>query len=191
LKVELASEKTGIVHGADGTRFLGYDIKIVTDSNRVVRTRGGKRRSMMRGVVTLEWPMERALKFACERGYIDNIEDCRTRPRCPLMNLTEEEIFRRYIQELRGVSSYYSRAKNWRYVGNRLHWLCKDSLIKTLASKGRTHRTRTYSRLRKGDAIGIQLENKVLSLFSPKAWKRYKTDNPDLKPKGSIPDLHG
>lgn len=187
LKVELAAEKTGIVHGSEGTRFLGYDIKIVTNPHHVVRTRGGLRRSMLTGVVTLEWPMELALKFAWERGYIDNIQNRRTRPRTPLLNLTEEEIIRRYIQELRGVSSYYSRAKNWRYVGNQLHWLCKDSLVKTLSSKNRIQRTQTYSRMKMGDAIGIQLEHKVLALFSPKAWKRYRTDDPDRKPQGSVP----
>ena len=188
LKVELATDKTGIVHGSEGTRFLGYDVKVVTDSNHVAWTRGGfTRRSMMRGVVTLEWPMELALKFAWERGYIDNLQNRRTQPRTPLMNLTEEEILRRYIQELRGVSSYYSRAKNWKYVGNHLHWLCQDSLVKTLASKNRTQRTKTYSRTKMGDAIGIQLEQKILALFSPKAWKRYKTDDPDRKPQGSIP----
>lgn len=187
LKVELAADKTGIVNGSEGTRFLGYDIRIKTDPTHVVRTRGGKRRSGLVGTATLEWPMELALKFAWERGYIDNLQNRRTRPRTPLINLTEEEILRRYIQELRGVANYYSRAKNWKYVGNHLHWLCKDSLVKTLASKNRTQRTKTYSRMKMGDTIGIPLEHKVLQLFSPKAWKRYKTDDPDRKPQGSIP----
>jgi hypothetical protein len=123
-----------------------------------------------------------ALRFACERGYIDNVANRRTRPRTPLLHLTEEEIIQRYVQELRGVSNYYSRAKNWRHVGNLLHWLCKDSLVKTLASKRRTGRTRTYARVKMGDAIGIRNGAKVLQLLSPKRWKRYKTDNPDRKP---------
>ena len=187
LKVELAAEKTGIVHASEGSRFLGYDIKVVTDTRRVRRTRGGTRRTMMSGIATLEWPMQRALRFACERGYIDNAANRRTRPRTPLLHLTEEEIAKRYIQELRGVSNYYSRAKNWRYVGNLLHWWCKDSLVKTLASKRRARRTRTYARLKMDDAIGIRDGAKVLQLLSPKRWKRYKTDNPDRKPQGSIP----
>lgn len=187
LKVELATDKTGIVHGSEGTRFLGYDIKIVTNPNRVVKTRGGLRRSMMVGTVNLQWPMEQATKFAWERGYIDNIQNRRTRPRTPLLNLSEEEIFRRYIQELRGVSNYYSRAKNWRHVGNFLHWLCKDSLVKTLASKNRTQRTKTYSRLRMGNSIAIQSGSTALALLPPTEWKRYHAENPDRKPKGSIP----
>lgn len=187
LKVELAAEKTGVVHATEGSRFLGYDIKIVTSAERVRRTRGGTRRTMMLGVATLEWPMERALRFACERGYIDNAANRRTRPRTPLLHLTEEEIVQRYIQEMRGVSNYYSRAKNWLRVGNLLHWLCKDSLVKTLASKHRAKRTRTYARLKMGDAIGISTGKKDLQLLPPKLWKRYKADNPDLKPQGSIP----
>lgn len=187
LKVELAPDKTGIVHGSEGTRFLGYDVKIVTNPNRVVKTRGGLRRSMLVGVATLEWPMELATKFAWERGYIDNIQNRRTRPRTPLLNLSEEEIFRRYIQELRGVSNYYSRAKNWRHAGNFLHWLCKDSLVKTLASKSRTQRTHTYSRLRIGNTIAIQSGDKTLALLPPTEWKRYQAEYPDRKPQGSIP----
>lgn len=190
LKVELSEEKTGIVHGADGTRFLGYDIKIVTNPNHVRRTRGGTRRTMMMGNATLEWPMELALKFAWERGYIDNLQHRKTRPRTPLLNLTEEEIVRRYIQELRGVSNYYSRASNWRHVGNHLHWLCKDSMVKTLASKNRAKRTLTYSRLRMGDAVGIPLGDKTLQLLPPKMWKRYRAETPDWKPRGSIPSFN-
>ena len=188
LKVELAAEKTGVIHASDGTRFLGYDIKVVTSAKRIRRTRGGgTRRTMMGGIATLEWPMERATEFALERGYINNIQHRRTRPRTPLLDLADEEIFRRYVQELRGVSSYYSRASNWRYVGNHLHWLCKDSLVKTLASKHKAKRTHTYAALKMGDAIGIQDGNKVLKLLPPGRWRRYKTENPDRKPKGSVP----
>ena len=103
------------------------------------------------------------------------------------MNLTEEEIVRRYVQELRGVSNYYSRAKNWKHVGNHLHWLCKDSLAKTLASKNRTKRTRTYGRMRVGRGFGIQTGDKTVALLPPKEWRRYTAKDPDRKPKGSVP----
>ncbi|MDP0495653.1 MAG: group II intron reverse transcriptase/maturase, partial [Verrucomicrobiota bacterium JB024] len=131
LKVELAEEKTGIVNSSEDTRFLGYDLKVITDKHRVVKSRGGSRRSMLVGVATLEWPMQSAVKFAWERGYIDNIQDHKTRPRTNLLELSEEKIIRRYIQELRGVSNYYSRARNWKHVGNLLHWWCQDSLART------------------------------------------------------------
>lgn len=36
LKVELAAEKTGVVHATEGSRFLGYDIKIVSSANEFV-----------------------------------------------------------------------------------------------------------------------------------------------------------
>lgn len=191
LKVELADDKTGIVHATEGTRFLGYDIKIVSSPNRVRRTRGGTRRSMMVGVATLEWPMERALKFAWERGYIDDLQHRKPRSRTPLLHLSEEEIIRRYIQELRGVSSYYSRAKNWRHVGNQLHWLCKDSLVRTLAAKNRAKRTDTYTRLKMGNSLGISRDEKAILLLPPARWKRYRPEHPDWKPQGSVPSFQG
>jgi RNA-directed DNA polymerase len=145
LKVELAPEKTRVVHASEGSRFLGYDIKTVSDPNRIVRRNGAERRSMMGEHTTLEWPMERVLKFACEHGYINNIQECRITPRLPIMNLNTMQIVQRYIQELRGVSNYYSLARNWKHAGGRLHWWCKASLAKTLAGKMRTKGTK-YSR---------------------------------------------
>jgi hypothetical protein len=187
LKVELAAEKTGVVHGSKGSRFLGYDIKIVTSPNRVVKTRGGTRRTMMRGIATLEWPMESVIKFAWERGYIDNIQDRKTRPRLPLLHLSEEEIITRYVQELRGVSNYYSRSKNWRHVGNRLHWLCKDSLARTLGKKNRTKRTLTYARYKMDDTFGVFNGKKFVALTPPKMWRRTQSYYADEKPRASVP----
>lgn len=189
LKLELAPEKTGIAHASEGSRFLGHDIMIITCPDRIVKVRGGLRRSMLAGVAVLKWPMERALKFAWERGYIDNIQDRKVRPRTNLLHLPEEEIIRRYVQELRGVSNYYSRTKNWRHVGNYLHWLCKDSLARTLGQKNRTKRTLTYARYRMGDAFGVQNGDTLMRLLSVKDWKRYKSENPDRKPHGSIPSF--
>ena len=187
LKVELSPEKTGVVHASEGTRFLGYDIKLVNNPDRVVKTRGGTRRSLMAGIATLEWPMERVLRFACERGYIANEKSLKAIPRKTLSNLSEEEILLRYIQELRGVSNYYSCAKNWRHAGGKLHWLCKASLMKTLAYKARCHHTQMYARLNSEDVVSMRSGKKVLELLPPKLWKRYNNENPDRKPSGSIP----
>lgn len=189
LKMELAPEKTGIVHGSEGTRFLGYDIKLKIAPDRVVKTKHGVRRTMSIGTTWLEWPMESALKFAWERGYITDIQTCRTRSRSPLLNLTEEEIIQRHIQELRGVSNYYSRAKNWKHVGGRLRWFCQDSLVRTLAAKNRTKRTTTYARMNKGKTAVFRTYGKALATTT--VWKPHKASHPDQKPKWSIPDLHG
>ena len=189
LKMELAPEKTGIVHGSEGTRFLGYDIKMKSAPNRLVKAKLGVKRTMSGGTATLEWPMESALKFAWERGYITDIQKRTTRPRLPLQNLTEKEIVQRYIQELRGVINYYSLAKNWKHVGGRLRWLCQDSLVRTLASKSRTKRTTIYARMKCGHAAVFRTTGKILATTT--VWKQYKGYHPDQKPQGSIPNLHG
>lgn len=187
LKVELSPEKTGVVHASEGTRFLGYDIKMVSNTKHVVRTRGGTRRSMMSGLATLEWPMERALKFACEHGYIANEKSLKAIPRATLTSLSEEEILLRYIQELRGVRNYYySLSKNWKYAGGRLHWLCKASLMKTLAYKANCHHTQMYARLNSGNVVSMRSGKKVLELLPPKLWKRCNNENPDRKPNCCI-----
>jgi hypothetical protein len=90
---------------------------------------------------------------------------------------------------LRGVSNYYSRAANWRHVGNQLHWWCKDSLVKTIAYKAKERRAKTYARLKQGDALGINCDGQVLRLLPVTHWKRYKSPDPDRKPQGSIPDF--
>jgi hypothetical protein len=87
------------------------------------------------------------------------------------------------------VSNYYSRSKNWRHVGNYLHWLCKDSLVRTLGKKNRTKRTLTYARYKMGDALGVQKGDTPMQLLPPKGWKRYKSENPDRRPRGSIPSF--
>lgn len=143
----------------------------------------------MVGIATLEWPMERAVKFAWERGYIDNIQDRNTRPRTNLLELSEEELIRRYVQELRGVSNYYSRAKNWKHVGNLLHWWCQDSLARTLGKKMRMKRPLVYARYNKNDAFGIIEKDQRVLLLSTRQWKRYHSTNPDRKPPGSIPSF--
>jgi len=46
LEVELAPKKTGMVHAETGSRFLGYDIKVVRNANRISRNR----RSMLSSI---------------------------------------------------------------------------------------------------------------------------------------------
>jgi len=188
LKMELASEKTGIVHGSKGTRFLGYNIRLRSTSHRLIKTRNGVRRTMSGGTVTLEWPVESALKFAWERGYIADTQKCRSQSRPSLQNLTEKEIIQRYTQELRGVSNYYSRAQNWKQVGGRLRWLCQDSLAKTLATKGRVKRTTIHARMNQGKTAVYRTVGKTLATTA--IWKPYWGNQPDKIPEGCIPDLH-
>lgn len=185
LKVELAPEKTGVIHAGIGSRFLGYDIKVVRSTSKVINNRRG----MMAGIATLEWPMEKVHKFAYERGYINNLQELRTIPRLPMLNNTEFEIVKRYVQELRGISNYYSLAKNWKHAGSRLHWWCKDSLAKTLAKKMRIRRSAVFAKMNRDNVMTCNDGNNKVELLPPRAWKRFTNTNPDIKSDCLIPDF--
>lgn len=109
-----------------------------------------------------------------------------------LLFLFQPEILARtihYIQELRGVSNYYSLSKNWKHVGSHLHWLCKASLMKTLACKARVHHTQIYARLNSENVVSMRSGNKVIALHPPRLWRRYVNEYPDWKPSAYTPDF--
>jgi hypothetical protein len=121
LKLELSETKTLITHARTGAaRFLGYEIT-VQHANQTRPSANGK--------IWLRVPRE-AINAKCTR-YMQ-----RGRPerRTELMNEEDHAIISRYGSEYRGIVQYYLLAGDlWRL--DRLHWVMKTSLLKTLAGK--------------------------------------------------------
>src|SRR5713226_5067250 len=125
LKLELSREKTLITHARTGAaRFLGYEIIVQHADHKVT----GKRRSA-NGIVGLRVPRD-VIKAKCG-PYLHRGKPGRLNR---LVNDDDHTIIRTYGAEYRGLAEYYLLAGD-AYRLNRLEWVMKTSMLKTLACK--------------------------------------------------------
>ena len=125
LKLELSQEKTLITHARTGAaRFLGYEITIQHADHKVT----GKGRSA-NGIVGLRVPRD-VIKAKCS-PFLKLGEPER---RNQMVNEDDHTIVRTYGAEYRGLVEYYLLAGDV-YRLNRLEWVMKTSMLKTLACK--------------------------------------------------------
>ncbi|GHO68352.1 hypothetical protein KSC_072440 [Ktedonobacter sp. SOSP1-52] len=137
LKLELSQEKTLITHAhTEVARFLGYEI--ATQHENTKHDRFGHR--SVNGRIVLRAPttvIERKCSIYMKHGKPTH--------RPELRNDDDFTIMSRYQLEYRGIVQYYLLAQNipqfW-----KLHWIMKESLLKTLASK---HKRRVTDVVRK------------------------------------------
>ncbi len=126
LKLELSQEKTLITHAhTEVARFLGYEI--ATQHENTKHDRLGHR--SVNGRIVLRAPttvIEKKCSIYMKHGKPSH--------RPELRNDDDFTIMSRYQLEYRGIVQYYLLAQNvpqfW-----KLHWIMKESLLKTLASK--------------------------------------------------------
>jgi group II intron reverse transcriptase/maturase len=125
LKLELSQEKTLITHARTGAaRFLGYEITVQHADHKVT----GKGRSA-NGIVGLRVPRD-VIKAKCS-PFLKLGEPER---RNQMVNEDDHTIVRTYGAEYRGLVEYYLLAGDV-YRLNRLEWVMKTSMLKTLACK--------------------------------------------------------
>ncbi|MDT2006272.1 maturase [Rhodococcus opacus] len=125
LELELSHEKTLITHARTGAaRFLGYEI-ITQHADHMV---GGKGRSV-NGVVGLRVPRD-VIKAKCAPFLKLGKPERRNR----MVNEDDHTIVRTYGAQYRGLVEYYLLAGDV-YRLNRLEWVMKTSMLKTLACK--------------------------------------------------------
>jgi group II intron reverse transcriptase/maturase len=124
LKLELSQEKTLITHARTGAaRFLGYEITVQHADHKVT----GKGRSV-NGIVGLRVP--RDVIKAKSAPYLKLGKPER---RNQMVNDDDHTIVRTYGAEYRGLVEYYLLAGDaWRL--NRLEWVMKTSMLKTLGA---------------------------------------------------------
>jgi hypothetical protein len=123
LKLELNEEKTLITHArTQPATYLGYEI-IVQHS---------RTRPQANGVVRLRVPQS-VIKAKCAPFLKHGKPERRTE----LMNFDDHTIISMYGAEYRGIVQYYLPAADV-YRLNRLQWVAKTSMLKTLAARHRS-----------------------------------------------------
>ncbi|TKV04902.1 hypothetical protein FDX19_24995 [Citrobacter sp. wls619] len=171
LHLEIAPEKSGVVHASDGVRFLGYDVYTYT-GNRVVKTVRSGRHTTTRSVserMQLHIPQEKLRKFCNGKGY-GVYDTFRPMHRNALIHLSEAEIVSTYNAEMRGLSNYYGLATNAKRDLNKLHGLWQGSLLKTLAAKRRSTVTKVARSLKRGNMYTLVVpgnrKNHIFPIYS-------------------------
>jgi hypothetical protein len=125
LKLELSQNKTLITHARTGAaRFLGYEITVQHADHKVT----GNSRSV-NGTVGLRVPRDVAKAKCAPFRKLGKPER-----RNQMVNEDDHTIVRTYGAEYRGLVEYYLLAGDV-YRLNRLEWVMKTSMLKTLACK--------------------------------------------------------
>jgi hypothetical protein len=125
LKLELSETKTLITHASNSAaRFLGYEITAQHDNRK--QTAG---RRSVNGQIRLRVPAD-VIKAKCSQ-YMKRGQPA---DRSALMNEEDHAIINRYGAEYRGIVQYYLLAGDV-YRLDRLHWVTRTSLLRTLAGK--------------------------------------------------------
>ena len=126
LKLELSPEKTLISHAVSTpARFLGYDIVIHQCDSK--RDRLGRRQ--LNRNPGLRVPAEFVEK-RCQR-YMRKGKPVHSNP---LTHSDDFDIISSFQSEYRGYVQYYCLAENLYWL-DKLHWIIRQSLLKTLACK--------------------------------------------------------
>ncbi len=176
LQLEIAHEKSHIVSGSKGARFLGYNIAIYS-GNKTVRTVRGKchtRERTMAERMQLYIPQEKLSQF-CKNKKYGNYATLKTVHRAELFNLSDAEIIKTYNAEMRGLANYYGLAQNFWSLG-KLAWVWQTSLLKTLAGKHKTTIGKITKRLQTPQGLMLTVRSKtnihIFKIFKLKDVKR-------------------
>jgi group II intron reverse transcriptase/maturase len=125
LNLELSQEKTLITHARTGAaRFLGYEITVQHADHKIT----GTRRSI-NGTVGLRVPRDVITAKSAPYLKLGKPERCNQ-----MVNADDHTIVRTYGAQYRGLVEYYLLAGDV-YRLNRLEWVMKTSMLKTLACK--------------------------------------------------------
>jgi len=171
LKLTVSEEKSGITHGSDGARFLGYDV--CTRSNpKSHRAEFGGRRVTRRGLrdrLHLNVPREKVVSFVNGKGW-GNYDASKPTHRTALLYASEVEIALAYNAELRGFANYYALANDVKRKLNKAEYLAFGSFLRTIARKHNSTTARVAKRLRRGQDLQVRfmVQGKIRSV---KLWK--------------------
>jgi len=177
LHLSIAENKSKISHAPEGTIFLGYEvISRTTAKVKRIKSRNGIHAAhrTVAERMTLRIPEEKLLKFCHEKRYGD-YATLKTTHRSALLQRSEAEIILTFNAEFRGLANYYCLAFSAKTRLDRLYYIWKGGLYKTLAAKHNTTVTKIVRRLKHGNDFVLQYEArgrmKDLAVFSLRHWK--------------------
>jgi RNA-directed DNA polymerase len=149
LKLTMAEEKSHIRHSKEGATFVGYEVKTYS-GDRIVKVKRGRRHPTFKAVserLQLHIPSGKQQQFCSDKGYGDYAAT-KAAHRRGLTQQSDAEIIIAFNGELRGLMNYYALAFNVKTHMNKLYYIWKQSLLKTLANKHKTSTTKIIKRLK-------------------------------------------
>ena len=172
LALTVSEEKSGIRKASDGATFLGYEVRTYTGRQWTVRSQNGAQHFKRRPpseVMQLNVPWERVTAFVARKEYGD-WSRLKAGHRNHLLSCSDVEIVLAYNAELRGFANYYALARDVKFKLNRLEYLQRWSMFKTMARKHKSSVRIVASRMRKGLEYyaGYEVGGQLRSV---KVWK--------------------
>lgn len=162
LKLELSEEKTYITNTrTHRVKFLGTSIERIASKSmaKVIRDKNGRKRRIPTSNLWMTFPINSILKKLEEKKFITRRKDHKWKFNSfgNLTVLPPRDIVLRYLSTLRGIVNYYSFVDN-KPQFRKIHWLLRESLIKTLQRKFDISKRETIKRY--GLNIKIKYERK-------------------------------
>ena len=161
LKLELSVDKTLITHSSEKVRFLGYDISVRRNNDRVITytDKNGKRikRRTLNGSVNLEVPLkDKVESYLLKKGAVVRLSEGIFKPvrRKDLIGKPDHEIIKIYNSEVRGILNFYTMAGNRHKLGY-FCYLMERSCLKTLAAKHKATCRKIINKYRFGEHWSI------------------------------------
>ncbi len=185
LKLTIAEEKSHIRHSKEGVTFVGYWINTYS-GNRIVKVKRGTRHTTSKSVseqLQLHIPPGKLQKFCTNHKY-GNYVTTKTRHKPERSLLSDAEIILAYNGEFRGLANYYALAQNGKRDMNKLEYIWRGSLFKTLAHKHKASVSKIAKQLKTEDGytLIIRGEHKthVIRVFQLKNLKLPSPTDPQI-----------
>ncbi|MEH7463812.1 reverse transcriptase domain-containing protein [Bacillus thuringiensis] len=161
LKLELSAEKTLITHSQKNARFLGHDIRVARDWQRMKMPNGTKKRKF-NYQTKLFVPQEKYIKKLIDLGALKIGSNNGWKPvhRPYLVHNDDLEILRTYNAEIEGLYNYYRLASNV-HVLQSFRQTMKYSMIKTYANKYKSTVSKIINKFKINGKFGVRYETKA------------------------------
>lgn len=178
LKLAVSAEKSGIHKASDGARFLGYEVRTMTNPNPHKAIFDG-RPAVRRGLadrMKLLVPRDRVVRFVNSKEW-GEYDSFRPVGRAALRFASDVEIVLAYNAEWRGFANYYAIADDVKRKLNKAGYFALLSCVKTIAGKHRTSARRVFAKLRRGTDFYISYEvgdtTRTIKLWQLKDLQRH------------------